>query len=460
MIALVIVFLTAIITLFVNMVNQKSLPRIVAVTGLLASMGGIVYEWSNPWVDKTGMFNFDSFALSFTGVAIIVTMLLISLSAFGFKQFGTHRGDLYGLMLFSLCGAIVLFSFNNLLMLFLGVEILSIPLYVLAGSRKHDPSSNEASLKYFIMGAFATGILLFGITLIYGSTGSFDVIRILLFSVNHFDNYSNLFGVGVTMLLIGMAFKIAAAPFHFWSPDVYEGSPDMVTGFMASVVKTAGIGAIYRMFTYYLGAAESVWLPSVMALSAASLIIGNFSALKQVSIKRMLAYSSVSHAGYLLLAIIGNSGVVSNGLMYYTLAYSLGTVALFVCMVQVTDKGKSYGFDAFNGLSKRNPLMAAVITISMLSLAGIPPLAGYFGKYFLFSAAIKNGHIWIVVVAALNSVISLGYYLRVIIAMYFNQPNEEGELKAEMSMAAKGLLVLMSISLIALTIFAGQLNFI
>jgi NADH-quinone oxidoreductase subunit N len=351
-------------------------------------------------------------------VVLIGTVLILGLSGWGFRALTDTLGDNYGLILFSLCGALCMFSFTNMVMLFLGIEILSIPMYVMAGSRRDEPESNEAALKYFLMGAFATGFLLFGIALVYGATASFD-LQVIARAIAEGKHSLGMLHMGILLMLVGLSFKVSAVPFHFWAPDVYTGSPNLVTAFMSTVVKTAGFAAFYRLFSSAFVDAIDFWGITVAAIAALTMTLANVTALFQTNFKRMMAYSSISHAGYLLLAVlaIGQAGS-AGAMLLYTLSYSIATICAFAVYILVAEQNNDASLDAFNGLSKREPFLAAVMVISMLSLAGIPPTAGFFGKYFLFTAAFER-YPWLIGLAVINSAISIYYYFKVIIAMYF-----------------------------------------
>jgi NADH-quinone oxidoreductase subunit N len=422
MLTLLILFLTAIAVLFAGLAKKRDLIQWLRMIGLTLALGATGWSlyYGVPFGDQyASMFQFDTFALAFTASALLSTLLLFGFTRWGFRELTDTLGDHYALLLFSLCGALCMFSFTNMVMLFLGIEILSIPLYVLAGSRRDDLRSNEAALKYFLMGAFATGFLLFGIALVYGSTASFDLNQI--HSVIVANGHSpQMLSVGILLVLIGLSFKISAVPFHFWAPDVYSGSPTIVTTFMATVVKTAGFAAFYRLFgTAFIGAGE-FWTTAVAMVAALTMTLANTTALFQSNFKRMMAYSSIAHAGYLMLAILvaGQPGA-AGAILFYTLTYSVATICAFACFLLVSEQNQDETFRAFNGLSKKQPLVAAAMAASVLSLAGIPPLAGFFGKYFLFTAAFEQ-YPWLIVLAVINSAVSIYYYFKVIIAMYFS----------------------------------------
>lgn len=421
--SLLIIFFTAIIVLFAGLLKKRDLIQVLRIGGVLAALAAAVWDLSEGAAYNeryASMFRFDGYALSFTVIALLSTLLLFGLTRWGFRELYDTLGDHYALILFSLCGALCMFSFTSMVMLFLGIEILSIPLYVLAGSRRDDLNSNEAAMKYFLMGAFATGILLFGIALVYGSTASFDLnqIHAVITAKGHSPQ---MLSVGIMLILIGLSFKVSAVPFHFWAPDVYTGSPTLITTFMATIVKTAGFAAFYRLFSMAFTGAGEFWTTALAMVAALTMTLANTTAIFQTNFKRMMAYSSVSHAGYLLLAVLvaGQPGA-AGALLFYTLAYSLATICAFGCFLLVAEQNQDESFSAFNGLSKKQPFLAASMAIAMMSLAGIPPTAGFFGKYFLFTAAFEQ-YPWLIVLAVINSAISIFYYFKVIIAMYFSR---------------------------------------
>jgi NADH-quinone oxidoreductase subunit N len=311
-------------------------------------------------------------------------------------------------------------------MLFLGIEILSIPLYVLAGSRREDLSGNEAALKYFIMGAFTTGVFLFGTALMYGATGSFS-LGMIEEKIAHAPS-SMMVNVGIGLMATGLCFKISAVPFHFWAPDVYEGSPNLITVFMATVVKTAAIAAFFRLFSTAFAPVFSTWGDVLAVVSALTMTLANVTAIFQFNFKRMMAYSSISHAGYLLLGMLAVESAGSGGaLLIYTISYSIATICAFGVFVLVSEQqNDDRSFEAFTGLGKTQPFLAAIMAVCMLSLAGIPPLAGFFGKYFLFAGAFEKYPL-LVLLAIVNSSISIYYYFRVLNAMYFSKEKALGE---------------------------------
>ncbi len=396
----------------------------------LAIIFGINYlEWMHPGpvvlggIDMTSMMATSHFSSAFSGVAILLTALIIAMSADFYKNEDHHLSDYLAILVFILCGALVLFSYNNLVMLFLGIEIVSISLYILAGSRKFDIRSNEAGFKYFLMGSFASAILLSGIALVFGASGSFELEKITAYSVQA-GMSSTMFKIGALMMIVALLFKVAAVPFHFWSPDVYEGSPSLVTAFMSTMVKVSFFAAFYKLMASAISGIEGYTDEILMIAAAATMILGNIVAITQHNFKRLLAYSGISHAGYMLLAILSVRSDASGALFFYGTVYALASIGAFAVAIPVFKAQQSEEVDAFNGLGKSNPWMAALLTMSMLSLAGIPPLAGFLGKYYIFSEAIHNNHIALTVLAVITSMIGVYYYFKVILAMYIRPGGE------------------------------------
>jgi NADH-quinone oxidoreductase subunit N len=414
--ALIVIFVSGLISIFAAFAKKPSVVLLGASGGLMLAIGLLI----NQMVTGQSLINisyegleFDSFSLIFSLSLSVFALLIISVGYERFKEEPDHTGEYIGLLLFSLCGAVIMTAFTDMFMFFLGLEILSIPIYVMAGSRKHDLRSNEASLKYFLMGAFATGLLLFGIAWVYGATESFTIEGIAAAVANPEVASNPILLVGVLLILSSFVFKVGAAPFHFWSPDVYDGAPHAVTGFMASVVKMAAFAAFLKLFAGSFGSSDlrDFWAPALAILAVITLFVGNLSALRQVRLKRLLAFSSITHVGYTLLVILSNHGLSAFDLWFYMSAYGFSIIAIITVGLVVNDAEDR--IEALRGLGKRNPLLAIVAVISILSLAGIPPTAGFFGKYMVFSHA-WNDWWWLVIIALINSAISIYYYLRML----------------------------------------------
>jgi NADH-quinone oxidoreductase subunit N len=413
----------------------KKLLYPLVLIGILAAYVTNFMEWNNNTNIEmfANMMRFDNVALAFSGVILVTAFFWFILANDYFEQ--DHVTDHFALVLFALVGAIMLTGFSNMTTLFLGIEILSIPMYVLAASRKRDLASNEAGFKYLIMGSFASGFLLFGIALIYGATGSFDLMAIRSFISHSQGDLPAFFYAGVLMVLVAMLFKVSAAPFHFWAPDVYEGSPTVITALMSTIVKTAAFAAFMRLFLVVFGGVNESWSMVLAVVIALSLVVSNITAATQQSVKRMLAYSSISHAAFMLMAILANQrGMASvSAILYYSLAYSVGSIAAFTVLYNVSKAKDNANIEAFNGLGKRHPFMAACMVVAMLSLAGIPITAGFFAKYFIFSVMIGTTFKWLIILAILTSAVGVYYYFKVIIAMYFKEEDGEQEVTMETS---------------------------
>lgn len=405
----------------------KKLLLPLVLLGIVGAYALNFLEWRNGMSIElfNNMIAFDKPAIAFSGI-ILATAFFWFILANDYFEEDSNLVDHFALVLFALVGALMLTAFKNMTTLFLGIEIMSIPLYVLAASKKHDLRSNEAGFKYLIMGSFASAFLLFGIALIYGACGSFDLMEMRRYVTENGESLPLFFYVGVVMMLVAMCFKVSAAPFHFWAPDVYEGSPTLITALMSTVVKTAAFAAFMRLFLVGFGGVSEIWTGILAVIVALSLIIANFSAAMQNNVKRMLAYSSISHAAFMLMVIVANirSNISVDAIIYYSLAYSVGSIAAFGVLYNVTRNGNE-GIESFNGLGKRNPGMALCMSIAMLSLAGIPITAGFFAKYFVFTTIIGSEYKWLLILAVITSAVGAYYYLKVIIAMYFKDRASE-----------------------------------
>jgi NADH-quinone oxidoreductase subunit N len=408
--------------LIAEIFNLRKLLVPVAILGLLAILGLTISEFNVPQAYYNNMIVVDKFSVAFSSLFIVLTIFLVALSGDFYKDHPTKISDFIAIKIFLLAGAVAMVSFGNLSMFFLGIEVLSISLYILAASRRLDIKSNEAGMKYFLMGSFASGILLFGICLIYGATGYFDLAEIKDLSSG--AGIPIWFPIGVTMMIIGMLFKIAAAPFHFWAPDVYEGAPSMTTATMSTLAKVVAMAALYKLVSGMTESLTPTFEMVIVVVSILSMTVGNIMALRQNNVKRMLAFSGISHAGFMLMAILSLSTAAST-LLYYTAAYALSGIASFAVIIYVTKNKDNEDIANFNGLGKTHPLLAAVLTASLLSMAGIPIFAGFFAKFMLFSQTIKAGFLVVVIAGVLNSIISIGYYFKLILAMYTKEAAEE-----------------------------------
>jgi len=433
------------------LLKSKAAVRNLAIAGLcvllLANMlemcGTIFFN-----IDTKGMIVFDNFSLLFNSIAFVSTLLYLLLSARDMEKVGVNYAEYFALIFFILCGITLTSSFKSLLILFLGIEIISIPLYILTGSDKKNLKSNEASLKYFLLGAFSTGLMLMGIAFIYGAMGTFSTVSIGAFTAS---KPSALLIAGMLLLLFSMSFKASVAPFHFWTPDVYDGAPTVFTSFMATIVKAAVFIAFIRLFDDAFGFQQKQWQLFIAILTVATLFIGNITAVFQQSVKRMLAYSSIAQAGFMMLSLYAMNADAKEGLLLYTAAYSFATIGIFAVLIKMKD----YTFDGFNGFAKHQPLLAATTTIFLLSLAGIPLTAGFLSKFYMLKAVMaEDKNLWLVIFAVLMAAVSVYYYFRVIQAMYFKEGDPQ---PMEVTPAFKWTLVVLAALVILLGIFPDLL---
>jgi len=397
-------------------------------------------------VHTYGMIHFDRFALLFNSVVLFSTLVYFILSAKDMEKVGVHYAEYFALIFFIVCGIVLVASFKSLLILFLGIEIISIPLYILTGSDKKNLKSNEASLKYFLMGAFSTGLMLMGIALIYGATGTFNASEMTFPTARP----AILPVAGMLLLLFSMAFKVSAAPFHFWTPDVYDGAPTVFTSFMATIVKAAVFIGFIRLFDEAFGSFNAEWQTWIAVITVITLFIGNITAVFQQSVKRMLAYSSIAQAGFMLLAVYAMNTDAKEGILLYTAAYCLATIGIFAVLAKMSD----YTFEGFNGMARQQPMIALLTTIFFLSLAGIPLTAGFLAKFYMLKAALgAGGSLWVVIFAVLMAAVSAWYYFRVIQAMYF----KDGKATVQVSPFFKWTLAVLAAVVILLGIFPNLL---
>jgi len=435
--------------------KKASTPKYWAIAGLIIILFANITEllgWQVFNIDTKGMLQFDNFGLLFNSIALACTLLYFLLNGRDIEKVGSNVSEYFALIFFVLCGVAIASSFKTLLMLFLGIEIMSIPLYILTGSDKRNLKSNEASLKYFLMGAFSTGIMLMGIAFLYGGNtlGSFYIDQLELGA----GKLPVMIAVGLVMLVVSMSFKVSAVPFHFWTPDVYDGAPTVFTSFMATIVKVAGFIAFIRLFQSSFGTMQQQWQTLIVIITAATLIVGNLTAVFQQSVKRMLAYSSIAQAGFMMFALFALSDTAKEGLLLYAAAYSLASIGLFAVLVKMHD----YTIGGFNGLAKTQPVLAFTSTIFLLSLTGIPLTAGFTAKFYMLLAAVKNGHqFWLVILAVICAAISAYYYFKVIQAMYFKEPSEDANHQMDITTSYKWLLIFTAAIIIGLGIVPGIL---
>lgn len=394
----------------------------IMIIGLLGVLGLTISEYNSTESYYSNMIVVSKFSTTFSSLFIVLTIFLVALGHNFYENHQSKISDYIAIKIFLLAGAVAMVSFGNLAMFFLGIEVLSIALYILAASDRLSLKSNEAGMKYFLMGSFASGIILFGICLIYGAMGSFDVTEISELSQS--AELPVWFPIGIVLVTIGMLFKVAAVPFHFWAPDVYEGSPALTTALMSTLAKVVAMASLYKLLSVMNADVSESFKMVVVVISMASMTVGNIMALRQTNVKRMLAFSGVSHAGFMLMTLLSLS-TSAGSLLYYASAYSLSGIAAFCVILYVCKNRDNEDVVNFHGLGKTNPLLAAILTAALLSMAGIPIFAGFFAKLVLFNQTIQAGYLTLVIVAVINSIISVGYYFKLILAMYTKEPNEE-----------------------------------
>lgn len=389
------------------------------VAGIFAALG------ATPGPAFQNMMLVDGTA-SFFKVLVMAAGLLVLLGSSDYlRREGHETGEYYALVLFSIVGQCIMVSANELVMIFIGLEISSIASYILAGFLRDDPRNNESALKYFLLGSFATAFLLYGVAWIYGATGSTNLTQIHTSLLSGAGISQSLIGVAAALIFVGLAFKISAAPFQGWAPDVYQGSPAPISGFLTVGPKAAAFAVMLRIFVDGFSSISDRWFPIVWACALATMLVGNLAAILQSDIKRMLAYSSIAHAGYVLVAVAANSGGGAAAVMFYLAAYAFTNIGAFAVVTHLARKGEKYTrIEDFAGLAQRQPAMAAMMTIFLLSLIGVPLTGGFFGKFYIFKAALDAKLIWLTIFGVLNSAIAAYYYLRILVVMYMKEPGE------------------------------------
>ena len=393
--------------------------------GLATALGASLYAGTVPGPAFGGMLVVDGFATFFRVLVIGAGMLTVLASYRFLQRENAETGEFHSLLLFSLAGQCLMAAANDLIIVFIGLEISSIASYVLAGYLRDDKRANEASLKYFLLGSFATAFFLYGVAILYGSTGTvrLDQIRAVLNGPN--APFPVFVTLAAALLLVGLGFKVSAAPFQVWAPDVYQGAPTPVAGFLSAAPKAAAFAVFLRIFTTALEPIGAAWEPLAWGSAILSMTIGNFAALLQSNVKRMLAYSSIAHAGYVLVALTARSDTGTSAAMFYLGAYALMNLGAFGVVCHLSGKGEQFlSLDDFSGLAQKQPFTAAMMTIFLLSLIGVPLTGGFFGKFYIFRAAIESHLVWLTVLGLLNSAVAAYYYLRILVMMYMHEPGE------------------------------------
>lgn len=404
--------------------GRGGLPYI-CLLGIFLSFIASVMLWDSRGYAFSKMIAVDNYSLFFHFIFLIATGISVLISIDYLRERGIGSGEYYALLLLTVFGMILMAGGLNLIIIFLGLEILSLSLYILAGFDREEMRSIESSIKYFLLGAFATGFLLYGMALVYGASGSLRLDEIARFVKSSSMSHPLMFFMGTGLLIVGFGFKIASVPFHIWTPDVYEGAPTPVTAFMSIGAKAAGFAAFVRILMFAFGM-EVHWVPLLWVLSVLTMTLGNVVAISQTNIKRMLAYSAIAHTGYLLIGMVAKSSLGLHGILFYLLAYTFMNIGAFTVVISLEKNGEeSLNLEDYCGLASKKPLLAGAMAVFMFSLSGIPPTAGFMGKFYLFNAAVKEGYIWLTVIGVINSLISVYYYLRIVVFMYMKEPVKE-----------------------------------
>ncbi len=406
--------------------ENKSRLGVIALAGLVAAMWGSAVAAADPGTAFNQMLIVDGFGTFFRFLCIGVGILTVLASFAYLNREHANSGEYYALILYSIAGQCVMVTANELIMLFIGLEISSIASYVLAGYLRDDKRNNESALKYFLLGSFATAFLLYGIAWIYGGTGTTNLTEIHRVLTNRdIAPLAGIVGTSAALMFVGFAFKVAAAPFQIWAPDVYQGAPAPVAAFLSAGPKAAAFAIFLRVYLTAFDTIADRWQPIVVVSALATMIVGNFAALQQSNIKRLLAYSSIAHAGYVMCAIAAHSQIGTQAVMFYMVSYAFMNVGAFAAVTHFARQGERYvNTEDLAGLGVRQPATAALLTVFLLSLIGVPLTGGFFGKFYVFKAALDANLVWLTILGLLNSAVAAYYYLRIIVVMYFKEPGD------------------------------------
>lgn len=425
-----------------------------SILALLGGIAGAIYGYSHGGPAFGGMLVVDGFATFFRVLVMIVGILTILPSYSFLDRQEAETGEFHALLLFSIAGQSLMASANDLIIIFIGLEISSIASYVLAGYLRDDKRANEAALKYFLLGSFATAFFLYGVALIYGSAETINLSNVRAALTGQQAPSPIFVGVAAAMIFVGLAFKVSAAPFQIWAPDVYQGAPTPVAAFLSAGPKAAAFAIFLRIFMTAFEPIGAGWEPLVWLSALLSMTIGNFAALRQSNIKRMLAYSSIAHAGYVLVALTARSEVGVAAAMFYLAAYAFMNIGAFAVVSHLSARGERYlDLEDFAGLARQQPLTAAMLTIFLFSLIGVPLTGGFFGKFYIFKAALESHLVWLAVLGLLNSAVAAYYYLRVLVMMYMHEPGEAASNVEPLSPGLSAALILPAIGTLFLGIF-------
>ena len=396
-----------------------------AIAALIAGIGGAIYSFTDPGPAFGGMLVVDGFATFFRILVMSVGILAILPSYSFLARQEAETSEYHALLLFSIAGQCLMAAANDLIIVFIGLEISSIASYVLAGYLRDDKRANESSLKYFLLGSFATAFFLYGVAIVYGTTGTVNLTAVRNAVAGQEQPLVVFLGLAAALMFVGLGFKVSAAPFQIWAPDVYQGAPTPVSAFLSAGPKAAAFAVFLRIFLTAFGPIGAGWEPLVWLAALLSMTVGNFAALLQTNVRRMLGYSSIAHAGYVLVALTARSEIGTAAAMFYLAGYAFMNIGAFSVVSHLSGKGEKYqNIEDLAGLGKRQPLTAALFTIYLLSLIGVPLTAGFFGKFYIFKAALESHLVWLAVLGLLNSAVGAYYYLRILVTMYMHEPGE------------------------------------
>jgi NADH-quinone oxidoreductase subunit N len=425
----------------------------ISLAALVAALCASIYAYTVGGPAFGGMIMVDGFATFFRVLVIVVGILTVLPSYRFLARQGAETSEYHALLLFSIAGQCLMAASNDLIMVFIGLEISSIASYILAGYLRDDKRCNESALKYFLLGSFATAFFLYGVALIYGATGSVNLLLVRR-AVLHQAADPVFLAVAAALMFVGLAFKVSAAPFQIWAPDVYQGAPTPVSGFLSAGPKAAAFAVFLRIFVTAFEPIGNRWEPLVWICALASMCIGNFAALLQTNIKRMLAYSSIAHAGYVLVALTARSEIGTAAAMFYLASYAFMNVGAFTAVSVLTGKGERFqNIDDFKGLGRKQPLTSAMFCIFLLSLIGVPLTGGFFGKFYVFKAALDSHLVWLTILGLLNSAVAAYYYLRILVVMYMYEPGEAAEAAEPLTGGLRIALLLPALGTLFLGIF-------
>ena len=429
-----------------------------AIAALIAGIGGAIYAFSDPGTAFGGMLVVDGFATFFRILVMSVGILAILPSYEFLARQDAETSEYHALLLFSIAGQCLMAAANDLIMVFIGLEISSIASYVLAGYLRDDKRANEASLKYFLLGSFATAFFLYGVAIVYGVTGTVNLSAVRDAIAGQEQAPVVFLGLAAALMFVGLGFKVSAAPFQVWAPDVYQGAPTPVSAFLTTGPKAAAFAVFLRIFLTAFGPIGTAWEPLVWLAALLSMTMGNFAALMQTNVKRLLGYSSIAHAGYVLVALTARSEIGTAAAMFYLAGYACMNIGAFAVVSHLSGKGEKYqNLEDLAGLGKKQPLSAAMFTIYLLSLIGVPLTAGFFGKFYIFKAALESHLVWLAVLGLLNSAVGAYYYLRILVMMYMHEPGEGASSVKPLTFSMRLALLLPAAGTLFLGIFPSWL---